>query len=320
MEQQDQPAQSVVRGRAADIESLLQDLETHGITIVGRNALSGRLNAAKNWRQDFIFWARAGATIGLAHVYEGPKAERRERETQIRETMLAHEFSKWSAEMYLRMISNPTIMAQAYAQGVVNLEQMQTVEKKSILRRLGDWLTGRNKLVDGHAARVADIRLVRRMIERDPDSPEARAYLGGPSGYQGRSEAQGTAMLAGVSYAALALGSLEEHMDNIGNDPAAAFVEKMHQDDLDRDIDACMAFADQSRHDFDSTPSYLDSDNYGSDFGSSSFSSDSFGSDFGSDSWSSTSSFDDFGSSSFSSDSFGSDFGSGSGSGFGPDF
>lgn len=125
-------------GRVDEIEDFLRDIETHGITIVGRGAMAGRLRAAENWRDDFVFWARGGITVGLAHVYGGPKAERREREERIMKTMAQHGFSDRTAKTYVQMISHPTIMARAYAQGVVNLEQMQTVEKKSILQRVGD--------------------------------------------------------------------------------------------------------------------------------------------------------------------------------------
>lgn len=86
--------QGKIGGQAAEIEDFLQDIESYGVTIVGRKALAGRLGAADDWRQDFIFWSRGGASIGLAHIYEGPRAERRDCERRIQRTMIAHGFTR----------------------------------------------------------------------------------------------------------------------------------------------------------------------------------------------------------------------------------
>lgn len=277
--------------QAKDIEALLQDIEAHGVAIIGRNALCRKLNASEDWRLDFIFWARGGVAVGMAHIYEGPKAERREREKRIRETMFEHGFQEWSADMYIRMISNPTIMAKAYSMGVVSLEQMQTVEKKSILKKLGDWLTGWRKPVDDRpgARMITKMAKVQRFGSR-----HALASVS-------------TATILGSNLAADGLeGYMMNNHDN--SDPARYYAEKMHNDDIERDMDACMALADKSLHDFYETSSMN--------------SSDSFDDAFGTELWSSGSSFDDFSSSSsssFSSDDFGSGSMSGSGS-FGPDW
>ena len=165
-------------GRTAEIEALFQDIETHGVTIVGRKALANRLVAADDWRQDFIFWSRGGAVIGLAHIYDGPKTERKDREVQIQETMRKHGFTPRAAKTYTRLMSHPSLMAKVYAQGAITRDQMQTVEDRSLLHKIGAWLSGRNRnLLDQHEVDLADLRLVRRMIEQDPDTPAAREFL-----------------------------------------------------------------------------------------------------------------------------------------------
>jgi hypothetical protein len=271
-------------GQATAIGWLFTDLEDLGVSIVGKAELAARLNLAENWRQDFIFWARAGASIGLAHIYEGPKAERREREARIRETMFDHGFSAKAGEAYVRLISHPTIMTQAYARGVVNLEQMQTVEKRSVLKKIGDLLTGRAKLVGGHTARMAEWKLIGEAMKRDPNGPAAKAFgqaFGDHNAGDGRHTAVGVAASLGGH---MAIDGLAEHTmlghDDDGQEHAMRisrasqeaddFVQQAADDWRDRNMEETM----------ESMRSFGENDSF-EDFGSStasSFPTDDFGS------------------------------------------
>lgn len=320
------------QGRATEIEDLLRDIEAHGVTIIGRKALVGRLLAADDWRQDFVFWSRGGTAIGLTHIYEGPKAERRERERSIQKTMIERGFTPLAADTYTRLLSHPTIMAKAYAEGAVTREQMQTVEEKSLLHKIGAWLDGRRDLLDQNTVRLADARLVRRLIERDANTMAARKAMAEASGRKGTEAASarqdhGTEMAIGVAAAAgvMAMG------DDLG-------ISQAHHASDDMDFPSRSAFDDltDTALNFDvldealsanvGGPSSIYAQIYGVDLGDApQIYEQAFGVDLGSGT-STLSHLDDFGSSSssFSSDSFdsgfGSGFGSGSGSGFGPDF
>jgi len=319
--------QGKIGGQAGEIEDFLRDIEAHGVTIVGRKALAGRLRAAEDWRQDFLFWSRGGASIGLTHIYEGPKAERKDRERSIQKTMIEHGFMPLAADTYTRLLSHPSIMAKAYAEGVVTREQMQTVEKKSLLHKIGAWLDGRKVLLKDHDVRMADAKLYRRVAERNASAPSVRKAVTETGRHEGAHVApgrqdHGAEMVVGAAAVAgvLAMG------DDLG------LSQSPHASD-DMDFPSRSAFDDQAdtTMDFDALdevfstdaggPSSIYAEVYGVDLGPSP---EPYEQAFGTDLGSGTSHLDDFGSStsSFSSDSFGSDFGSGSGfgSGFGPDY
>lgn len=320
--------QHKIRERNADIKSLVKDLEALGVTIVGKKALIGRLNAADDWRQDFIFWSRGGAAIGLAHVYEGPKAERKDRETRIEMTMQRHGFTPLAAATYTDLLSHPSIMAKAYAQGAVTREQMRTVEEKSLLHKIGAWMNGRSRtLLHTHEVRMAEAKLLRRVIERDPNSPAARRFLGTASeqtpsngGFGGYSP--GTEMAIGVAAAAGGLALSDELFSHTDDLPS-------HTDHYDATEPLVIGRDDDQQFDYDaldgalgddaSGPSSIYAAVFGVDLGPDPGAyENAFNVDLGTGTHSSPS--DDFGSgASFSSDDFGSGSMSGSGS-FGPDW
>ncbi len=167
----------IIGNPSTEFKLFSRDLEYNGITIAGKARLAGRLDDSTDWRKDFIFWSRGGATVGIAHIYEGPKDMRAQKEEAIRQTMVDYGFSGGQAKTFLRLVSNPTIMVKAFARGIVSAEQMKTVKEKSLLQKIGDWMSENRLLLDGHIVDLADLRLVRKRIEMNPNTPEAREFL-----------------------------------------------------------------------------------------------------------------------------------------------